>query len=77
MSRMFAAMRRKSRVIFDTVDLHFLREDREAALTGDSGLRHSATVKRQLEHELRSTRLTRPGWLARSKRTSSKPRAPR
>jgi GT2 family glycosyltransferase/glycosyltransferase involved in cell wall biosynthesis len=42
----------QSRVIFDTVDLHFLREDREAALTKDSGLRHSATVKRQLEYEL-------------------------
>jgi GT2 family glycosyltransferase/glycosyltransferase involved in cell wall biosynthesis len=33
-------------VLFDTVDLHFLREEREAALTGDSMLKESATLRR-------------------------------
>ncbi|MEO7723461.1 MAG: glycosyltransferase, partial [Chthoniobacterales bacterium] len=40
------------RVIFDTVDLHFLREDREAALTQNAELKKSAEIKRQLEYEL-------------------------
>ena len=42
----------QSRVIFDTVDLHFLREQREAELTGDLEARRRAKEKQQLEHEL-------------------------
>jgi GT2 family glycosyltransferase/glycosyltransferase involved in cell wall biosynthesis len=41
-----------SRLIFDTVDLHFLREDREAALTQNLALKESATAKRELEYSL-------------------------
>jgi GT2 family glycosyltransferase/glycosyltransferase involved in cell wall biosynthesis len=41
-----------SRVIFDTVDLHHLREDGEARLTGDPELRRKAQEKEELEHEL-------------------------
>jgi GT2 family glycosyltransferase/glycosyltransferase involved in cell wall biosynthesis/predicted nucleic acid-binding Zn-ribbon protein len=47
--RMFAP---QSRIIFDTVDLHFLREDREARLTGDPEVRRNAQEKQRLEHEL-------------------------
>ncbi len=36
-------------VIFDTVDLHFLRETREAELTGDSALMQSAQLRRVQE----------------------------
>ena len=35
----------ESRVIFDTVDLHYLREDGEARLTGDPELRRKAEEK--------------------------------
>jgi GT2 family glycosyltransferase/glycosyltransferase involved in cell wall biosynthesis len=42
----------RSRVIFDTVDLHHLREDGEARLTGDPEVRRKAQEKEQLEHEL-------------------------
>ena len=42
----------QSRIIFDTVDLHFLREDREAALTQNAELKKSAVAKQQLEYEL-------------------------
>jgi len=42
----------RSRVIFDTVDLHHLREDGEARLTGDPEVRRKAQEKQQLEHEL-------------------------
>jgi len=42
----------QSRVIFDTVDLHFLREDREARLTRDPEARQKAQDKQRLEHEL-------------------------
>jgi glycosyltransferase involved in cell wall biosynthesis len=41
-----------SRVVFDTVDLHHLREDGEARLTGDPEMRHKAQEKEELEHEL-------------------------
>ena len=42
----------RSHIIFDTVDLHYLREDREAQLTRDPEVRRKAEEKRQLEHEL-------------------------
>jgi GT2 family glycosyltransferase/glycosyltransferase involved in cell wall biosynthesis len=42
----------QARIIFDTVDLHYLREDREAQLTRDAEMRQRAEEKRQLEHEL-------------------------
>ena len=42
----------QSRVIFDTVDLHYLREDGEARLSGDPEIRRKAREKQKLEHEL-------------------------
>jgi glycosyltransferase involved in cell wall biosynthesis len=42
----------RSRIIFDTVDLHFLREASEAALTGDPNVRRKAQETEQLEREL-------------------------
>jgi GT2 family glycosyltransferase len=42
----------QSRIIFDTVDLHFLREESEAHLTGDPEIQRSAQETQQLEHEL-------------------------
>ncbi|HEU0274441.1 MAG TPA: glycosyltransferase [Candidatus Udaeobacter sp.] len=42
----------QAHIIFDTVDLHYLREDREAELTQDPGRRQTAEEKRRLEHEL-------------------------
>ena len=42
----------QSRIIFDTVDLHFLRENREAELIDDSELRRKAQDKQQLEYDL-------------------------
>jgi GT2 family glycosyltransferase/glycosyltransferase involved in cell wall biosynthesis len=42
----------QARVIFDTVDLHYLREGGEAQLTGDPEVRRKAQEKQQLEHEL-------------------------
>ena len=42
----------QSRIIFDTVDLHHLREDSEALLTRDPEVRRKAQEKQQLEHEL-------------------------
>jgi GT2 family glycosyltransferase/glycosyltransferase involved in cell wall biosynthesis len=42
----------QSRIIFDTVDLHFVREDSEARLTGDPEAKRKAQEKRRLEHEL-------------------------
>jgi GT2 family glycosyltransferase/glycosyltransferase involved in cell wall biosynthesis len=42
----------QSRIIFDTVDLHFLREHREAQLTGDPEAKYKAQEKQRLEHEL-------------------------
>ena len=42
----------QSRIIFDTVDLHYLREDSEARLTRDPEIRRKAQQKTALEHEL-------------------------
>ena len=42
----------QSRIIFDTVDLHYLREDGEARLTRDLEMRRKAQEKQRLEHEL-------------------------
>ncbi len=42
----------QSRIIFDTVDLHSLRENREAELIDDSELRRKAQDKQQLEYDL-------------------------
>jgi GT2 family glycosyltransferase/predicted nucleic acid-binding Zn-ribbon protein len=42
----------QSRLIFDTVDLQFLRESREAELTQDADVQRTADEKRTQEHEL-------------------------
>ena len=42
----------QSRIIFDTVDLHFLRQQREAALVGDPLLQAKADAKKQEEYEV-------------------------
>ena len=42
----------QSRIIFDTVDLHYLREETEALLTRDPEMRLNAQKKQQLEYEL-------------------------
>ena len=42
----------QSRIIFDTVDLHFLREEREAGLTGDPETRRKAQETKQWEYDL-------------------------
>ena len=42
----------QSRLIFDTVDLQFLRESREAELTEDADVQCAANEKRAQEHEL-------------------------
>ncbi len=42
----------QSRIIFDTVDLHYLRENREAQLTQDPEVHRKAQEKEQLEHKL-------------------------
>jgi GT2 family glycosyltransferase/glycosyltransferase involved in cell wall biosynthesis len=42
----------QSYVIFDTVDLHFLREESEARLTGDPEVGRKARETKQQEHEL-------------------------
>ena len=42
----------QSRIIFDTVDLHYLREDSEAQLTRDPEMRRKAQEKQRLEYEL-------------------------
>jgi GT2 family glycosyltransferase/glycosyltransferase involved in cell wall biosynthesis len=42
----------QSRVIFDTVDLHYLREEGEAQLTSDPEMRRKAQEKQRLEHQL-------------------------
>ncbi len=39
----------QARVLFDTVDLHFLREEREAELTGDPAARESAVLRKSQE----------------------------
>lgn len=38
-----------ARIIFDTVDLHFVREEREAAVLQNEGLKRSAAVTREKE----------------------------
>jgi len=42
----------QSRIIFDTVDLHFLREEREARLTGDPETRRKAQETKRREYAL-------------------------
>jgi glycosyltransferase involved in cell wall biosynthesis len=42
----------QSRIIFDTVDLHFLRDSREAELTQDTSAKRTAEDKRQQEYEI-------------------------
>jgi GT2 family glycosyltransferase/glycosyltransferase involved in cell wall biosynthesis len=42
----------QSRVIFDTVDLHFLREESEERLTGDPEIRRKAQETKQQEYQL-------------------------
>jgi GT2 family glycosyltransferase/glycosyltransferase involved in cell wall biosynthesis len=42
----------QSRIIFDTVDLHFLREEREACLTGDPEIQRKAQETKQWEYDL-------------------------
>jgi len=42
----------QSRIIFDTVDLHFVREAGEARLTGDPEIERKAQETEQLEYEL-------------------------
>jgi GT2 family glycosyltransferase len=42
----------QSRIIFDTVDLHFLREEGEARLTGDPETRRKAQETKQREYAL-------------------------
>ena len=42
----------QSRIIFDTVDLHFLREESEARLTSDPEIRQKARETKQWEYEL-------------------------
>jgi len=42
----------QARLIFDTVDLHFLREQRQAETTGDRELREEAVQRQQLEYDL-------------------------
>jgi GT2 family glycosyltransferase/glycosyltransferase involved in cell wall biosynthesis len=42
----------QSRIIFDTVDLHFLRTHREAHITSDPEAQQSACEKEQLEYNL-------------------------
>jgi len=43
---------RQARIVFDTVDLHFLRERRLAELTGDKAIRAAAERRRREELEL-------------------------
>jgi len=42
----------RSRIIFDTVDLHFIRTDREAQITGNPQTREKARQHEELEFEL-------------------------
>ena len=42
----------QSRIIFDTVDLHYLRTEREAELTSNPEIREKAREKKQLEYDL-------------------------
>jgi GT2 family glycosyltransferase len=42
----------RSRIIFDTVDLHFVRTDREAQITGNPETREKARQQEELEYDL-------------------------
>lgn len=42
----------RSRIIFDTVDLHFVRTDREAQITSDPETREKARKQEKLEYDL-------------------------
>jgi len=42
----------RSRIIFDTVDLHFVRTDREAQITSDPDTREKARQQKELEYNL-------------------------
>jgi GT2 family glycosyltransferase/glycosyltransferase involved in cell wall biosynthesis len=42
----------QSRIVFDTVDLHFVREAGEARVTGDPNIERKAQETQQLEYEL-------------------------
>lgn len=42
----------KAKVVFNTVDLHFLREERQAALAGSATLAAQALQTKELEHRL-------------------------
>jgi glycosyltransferase involved in cell wall biosynthesis len=42
----------QSHLIFDTVDLHFLREERQARILQDPEVERKATERRDLEHQL-------------------------
>jgi GT2 family glycosyltransferase/glycosyltransferase involved in cell wall biosynthesis len=42
----------RSRIIFDTVDLHFVRTDREAQITSDPETREKARQQEELEYDL-------------------------
>jgi GT2 family glycosyltransferase len=42
----------RSRIVFDTVDLHFVRTDREAQITSDPETREKARQKEELEYDL-------------------------
>ena len=42
----------RSRIVFDTVDLHFVRTEREAQITSDPETREKARQKEQLEYDL-------------------------
>jgi GT2 family glycosyltransferase/glycosyltransferase involved in cell wall biosynthesis len=42
----------QSRIIFDTVDLHFVREGGEARVTGDPEMQRKAEATQELEYEL-------------------------
>ena len=42
----------QSRIIFDTVDLHFIREESEARLTGDAEIGRKAQQTKQWEYDL-------------------------
>ena len=42
----------RSRIVFDTVDLHFVREAGEARVTGDRNIERKAQETQQLEYEL-------------------------
>ena len=49
---MLRALAPNARIVFDTVDLHFLREEREAARSGDAHARRTAARTRKRELDL-------------------------